>query len=148
MRVLTRLFGFMLLAASVLLASAPANAQGNMLETIKKRGKLQVGYGSFVPWALRDKQGNWIGFEIDVTTKLAKDMGVDVELMPTAWDGIIPSLLAGKFDAIFGMTVIGEVHPDRMLAVGQPRGFTQQQVAVASQLDQRVALAGVRGVDQ
>ena len=105
MRVLTRLFGFMLLAASVLLASAPANAQGNMLETIKKRGKLQVGYGSFVPWALRDKQGNWIGFEIDVTTKLAKDMGVDVELMPTAWDGIIPSLLAGKFDAIFGMTV-------------------------------------------
>lgn len=105
MRVMTRLFGFMLLASSLLLATAPAYAQGNMLETIKKRGKLQVGYGSFVPWALRDKQGNWIGFEIDVTTKLAKDMGVEVDLMPTAWDGIIPSLLAGKFDAIFGMTV-------------------------------------------
>ena len=105
MRVLAILFAFMVLAAGTIFVQAPAYAQGNMLESIKKRGKLQVGYGSFVPWALRDKQGNWIGFEIDVTTKLAKDVGVEVDLMPTAWDGIIPSLLAGKFDAIFGMTV-------------------------------------------
>ena len=105
MTFLTRLFGGLLLAASLLLAPGPAIAQDNLLDTIKKRGKLQVGYGSFVPWAMRDKQGNWVGFEIDVTTKLAKDMGVEVEFMPTAWDGIIPSLMAGKFDAIFGMTV-------------------------------------------
>ena len=38
--------------------------------------------------------------------KVAKDMGVKVEYVPTAWDGIIPALLSGKFDTIISsMTV-------------------------------------------
>ena len=61
-----------------------------------------MGMASFVPWAMRDKQGNWIGFEIDVAKKFASDLGVELELMPTAWDGIIPALAASKFDAIIG----------------------------------------------
>ena len=76
------------------------------LETIKKRGALRVGLATFVPWAMRDKNGKLIGFEIDVATKLAKDMGVELEFVPTAWDGIIPALIAGKFDAIIsGMSI-------------------------------------------
>jgi polar amino acid transport system substrate-binding protein len=94
------------IGAVVLMAATwlqPAQAQQeNMIDTIKSRGKLQVGFSSFVPWAMRDKQGKWVGFEIDVATKLAKDMGVQVELIPTAWDGIIPSLIAKKFDVIIG----------------------------------------------
>ena len=35
-------------------------------------------------------KGDLIGFEIDVASKLAADMGVEVEFMPTAWSGIIP----------------------------------------------------------
>ena len=72
------------------------------IETIKKRGSLRVGMATFVPWAMRDKNGELIGFEIDVATKLAEDMGVSIEFVPTAWDGIIPALVAGKFDAIIG----------------------------------------------
>jgi polar amino acid transport system substrate-binding protein len=86
----------------VFLADTALAQQDNLIDTIKKRGKIQVGFGSFLPWAIRDKQGNWVGFEIDVSTKLAKDMGVELDLMPTAWDGIIPSLIAGKFDVIIG----------------------------------------------
>ena len=76
------------------------------LETIKKRGELRVGLSTFVPWAMRDKNGELIGFEIDVAKKVAEDMGVSVDFVPTAWDGIIPALLAGKFDAIIsGMSI-------------------------------------------
>ncbi|MHC0052191.1 transporter substrate-binding domain-containing protein [Actibacterium sp. D379-3] len=74
----------------------------SVIETIKKRGVLKVGMSTFVPWAMRDIDGNLIGFEIDVATQLAKDMGVEVEFVPTAWDGIIPALIAGKFDVIIG----------------------------------------------
>ncbi len=103
MKALTRIFGIGALALSTMAWLPPAVAQQeNMIEAIKSRGKLQVGFGSFVPWAMRDKQGQWVGFEIDVATKLAKDMGVQVELIPTAWDGIIPSLIAKKFDVIIG----------------------------------------------
>jgi len=72
------------------------------VETIKKRGVLKVGMDIFQPWAMKDKNGKLIGFEIDVATRLAEDMGVKVEFLPTAWSGIIPALLTGKFDVIIG----------------------------------------------
>ena len=39
----------------------------------------------------RDHNGDPIGFEIDVAKKVAEDMGVDINFVPTAWDGIIPA---------------------------------------------------------
>ena len=72
------------------------------LEQVLKRGVLRVGMSTFVPWAMKDKKGNLIGFEIDVATRLAKDMGVKVEFVPTKWAGIIPALLTGKFDVVIG----------------------------------------------
>ena len=78
----------------------------SVLEEIKKRGTLRIGLSTFVPWAMRDKKGDLIGFEIDVGKRVAADMGVEVEHIPTAWDGIIPALLAGKFDVIIsGMSI-------------------------------------------
>jgi len=75
---------------------------GKLLEDIQKRGVIRVGMSTFVPWAMNDKEGNLIGFEIDVATELAKDMGVKIDFIPTKWSGIIPSLLTGKFDVIIG----------------------------------------------
>jgi len=92
------------------LASADSARQSlssdSALEQIKKRGTLRIGLSTFVPWAMRDKKGDLIGFEIDVGKRVAADMGVEVEHIPTAWDGIIPALLAGKFDVIIsGMSI-------------------------------------------
>jgi polar amino acid transport system substrate-binding protein len=72
------------------------------LEQALRRGVLRVGMSTFVPWAMKDKTGKLIGFEIDVATRLAKDMGVKAEFVPTKWAGIIPALLTGKFDVIIG----------------------------------------------
>ncbi len=72
------------------------------IATILKRGTLQVGMSTFKPWAMKDKTGQLIGFEIDVATRLAQDMGVKVHFIPTKWDGIISALLTGKFDVIIG----------------------------------------------
>ena len=72
------------------------------LEQVLRRGVLRVGMSTFVPWAMKDMTGKLIGFEIDVATRLAKDMGVKVEFIPTKWAGIIPALLTGKFDVIIG----------------------------------------------
>jgi polar amino acid transport system substrate-binding protein len=49
---------------------------------------------------MQSKTGEWIGFEIDVAKKLAEDMKVKVEFVPTKWEGLIPGLLTGKFDLI------------------------------------------------
>ncbi|MGI9334251.1 MAG: transporter substrate-binding domain-containing protein [Gammaproteobacteria bacterium] len=89
-------------------------AASSVIEEIKKRGVMKVGMSTFVPWAMRDKQGNLVGFEIDVATKVAEDMEVKVEFVPTAWSGIIPALIARKFDVIIGGM---SITPSRNLTV-------------------------------
>ena len=84
------------------------------LERVLKRGVLRVGMSTFVPWAMKDKTGKLIGFEIDIATRLAHDMGVEAQFVPTKWAGIIPALLTGKFDVIIGGMGI---RPDRNLKV-------------------------------
>ena len=56
----------------------------SVIDTIIKRGTMRVGVGSFVPWSFRNKEGDYVGFEVDVATKLASDMGVELELIPTS----------------------------------------------------------------
>jgi polar amino acid transport system substrate-binding protein len=98
------------LLAGLAMTAAPASAaelqkqltSESVIETIMKRGKMKIGMATFVPWAMRDKKGELIGFEIDVAKKLAEDLGVEAEFVPTAWSGIIPALIAGNFDVIIG----------------------------------------------
>ena len=77
-------------------------AHADTLENIIDRGTLRVGMSSFTPWAMRAKNGDFIGYEPDVARQIAKDMEVELEIVATAWDGIIPALLTKKFDLIIG----------------------------------------------
>ncbi len=135
MNLIDKLKGVALAAAVAVtgaVASAPAMAEG-LLEDIQKRGTLRVGMATFVPWAMRDKEGNLIGFEIDVASKVAEDMGVEIEFVPTAWSGIIPALLAEKFDVIIGGM---SITPQRNLTVNftLPYAHSGQQMASNSEL--------------
>lgn len=89
-------------------------AKESTLEQVLQRGVLRVGFSTFVPWAMQDKRGEFIGFEMDVARRLAADMGVKVQFEPTQWSGIIPALLSGKFDIIIGGM---SIQPQRALKV-------------------------------
>jgi len=119
-----------LLGLSVTL-SAQANSKN--LDKINERGTLRVGMSTFVPWAMRNKQGELIGFEIDVAKRLAKDSGWKVEFVPTAWDGIIPALLAKKFDVIIGGMSITEERAKSVL-FSEPYSHSGVQVAASKKL--------------
>lgn len=56
----------------------------SVIETIKQDGVIRIGLSLFAPWSMRDKNGDLIGFELDVGRKLSEDMGVEVEFVPTA----------------------------------------------------------------
>ena len=89
-------------------------ASESTIEQIKSRGTMRIGLSVFVPWAMPNKDGKLIGFEVDVAQKLAQDTGVELELVPTAWDGMLPALLGGKFDFIIGGLTIT---PKRALTI-------------------------------
>jgi len=133
-----------LLALALIISASPGlRAQdirqqlssASVIEEIKHRGVLRIGLSTFVPWSMRDKKGDLIGFEIDVANKVAADMGVKTEFVPTAWDGIIPALLAGKFDVIIsGMSIT----PERNLTVN----FTVPYAHSGQQMTANKKLAG------
>ena len=81
--------------------------QKSTLNTILQRGELRVGLeAGYMPFEMKDKKGQIIGFDVDMMKEMAKAMGVKLKLVPTAWDGIIAGLLTGKYDIIAsGMTV-------------------------------------------
>lgn len=130
-----KIIGALLGAALALGAALPAAAQDaqqalaseSVIEQIKQRGTIRVGMSTFVPWAMRDRNGDLIGFEIDVAKKLAEDMEVEVEFVPTAWDGIIPALIAGKFDVIIGGM---SIRPSRNLTVNFTMPYANSSVGV------------------
>lgn len=105
-----RILSFFTLVLFILASTGLATAasvqqqltQESTIEQIVKRGVIKVGMDTFLPWAMKNKNGEYIGFEIDVARKLAEDMGVEVEFVPTKWAGIIPALLTSKFDVIIG----------------------------------------------
>jgi len=62
--------------------------------------------GAYAPWNYKDSAGKLVGFELDLATDLCKRMSVQCTVVEQAWDGIIPSLQAGKYDVIMaGMSI-------------------------------------------
>jgi polar amino acid transport system substrate-binding protein len=111
-----KFIGLATLLLVVLSFAAPALAQDadmakkSTLNAILAKKKLVVGLeAGYMPFEMRNKKGDIIGFDVDLATEMAKAMGVELELVNTAWDGIIPALLTKKFDILMsGMTVKAE----------------------------------------
>ena len=97
----------LLLAVCVVL---PGIATADTLDNILERGTLRVGMEpGYMPFEMTNKKGDIVGFDVDMAKRMAKAMGVKLELVSTAWDGIIPALLTEKFDIIMsGMTLTQE----------------------------------------
>jgi polar amino acid transport system substrate-binding protein len=113
-------------------------AKKSTIEQIMKRGELRVGFESgYVPFEMTNKKGEFIGFDMDFGRRLAKSMGVKFVPLNTAWDGIIPALMTGKFDIIMGgMTITQE----RNLKVNfaEPYIVVGQTILINKKLKDRV----------
>jgi cyclohexadienyl dehydratase len=88
------------LLAAALAWSLPAAAQDSTLTKVLESGQLRVGTtGDWNPMSMKDPaSGSYAGFDIDVMTELAKDLGVEVVFVPTEWKTLVPGIVADKYD--------------------------------------------------
>jgi polar amino acid transport system substrate-binding protein len=104
------------LTLSILLVfiTLPAFSQ-KVLSTILKKGEIRIGMtGKQPPFTMKAKNGELIGYEVDLAKALAKNMGVELKLVEMPFSDLIGALKAGKIDAIMsGMTMT----PERNLEV-------------------------------
>lgn len=70
------------------------------LATVRKRGVLRVGVVNVEPMVMRDRRGELVGYSVDLARRLAQDIGVEVEFVPTAWSQVMPDLLGRQFDLV------------------------------------------------
>jgi len=100
------------LAAGIAAASfGTANfAVAEELTAIRDKGVIRIAMsGAYPPFNFVNDANEVVGFDPAIGAEIAKRMGLEVEIITTAWDGIIGGLLANKYDAIVGsMSITAE----------------------------------------
>ncbi len=56
--------------------------------------------GAYAPWNFTSADGQLVGYELDLAQELCRRMESECEIVAQDWDGMLPALNAGKFDAI------------------------------------------------
>lgn len=70
--------------------------------------------GTYPPWSFKDAQGQLKGWDVDVANALCEKMAMRCEIVAQDWDGIIPGLLAQKYDAIVASMAMTEQRRQRV----------------------------------
>ena len=100
------------------------------LKTIQD-GKLLVGMEiGYPPMEYMDETGlNPIGFDVDIANALGELLGLEVELVNTAWDGIFAGLDKDQYDMIISAV---SITPDRQVAYELTEPYVSNQLVIVT----------------
>ena len=87
---------------------------------------LKVGTtGDWNPMSVRDPATNsFKGYDVDVMTELASDLGVELEFVPTDWKTLVNGVVAGNYH----MTGSASISPARLKAAGYSDSYISVEI--------------------
>lgn len=99
-----------------------------------KDGVLQVGMDiAYPPMEYYDEDGTTpIGFDVEVAQAIADELGLELELMDTAWDGIFASLDSDRYDCVISGVSIND---DRKAAYNLTEPYIANRIVLVTPKD-------------
>lgn len=100
---------------------------------LEKEGVFTVGLDdTFAPMGFRDDKGKLVGFDIDLATAVAKEMGLKIEFKPINWDAKDMELKSKNIDCIWnGMSQT----PEREKAMSLSKKYLNNKIILMTQKD-------------
>lgn len=98
--------------------------------------------GAYPPYNYVDSDGNVQGFEIDLAKAMCEELNANCEFVTQDWDGIIPGLLARKYDAIIASLYITDARKEK-IAFSDKYYQTPARFVVPSDSDIEIAGEGL-----
>ncbi|MFW6055132.1 MAG: transporter substrate-binding domain-containing protein [Thermodesulfobacteriota bacterium] len=129
----------LLLSLALFLASSGPALAGDALKIATE--------GAYRPFNYVKPDGTLAGFDVDIAHALAKEMGLDkdeYELVIQEWDGMIPGLLARKFDVIVASMSITDERKEAV-AFTEPYYYETGSFVAKEGADLEISREGLKG---
>ena len=113
--------------------------------TIASKGVMVVvDDANYPPQSSINKQGELVGFDVDVAKETGKVLGIPVKLVTAQWDSIPTGLNVDRFDVSIGSMTITKQR-EQALSFSSPYYYTQGQVIVKQGSPMLTSVAGMKG---
>ena len=135
-----------ILLAVVALMSMTAFAE-DALTRIQEKGEIVIATeGTWAPWTYHDENGDLVGFDVEVATKIAEKLGVTAKFEECAWDSIFAGLDSGRFDIAANGIEVTEERGEKY-DFTNPYGYIRTALIVKADNEEIASFEDLEGKD-
>ena len=117
----------------------------DLLAQIKERGSIIVAMeGTWAPWTYHDEDDNLVGYDVEVAQNIAEKLGVEVEFIEGAWDGLLAGLDAGRYDIMVNGVGVTEERAEKY-NLSTPYAYNKTAVIVRGDYDEISSMEDLKG---
>ena len=117
----------------------------DLLAQIKERGSIIVAMeGTWAPWTYHDEDDNLVGYDVEVAQNIAEKLGVDVEFIEGAWDGLLAGLDAGRYDIMVNGVGVTDERAEKY-NFSTPYAYNKTAVIVRGDYDEISSMEDLKG---
>lgn len=117
----------------------------DLLAQIKERGSIIVAMeGTWAPWTYHDEDDNLVGYDVEVSQNIAEKLGVEVEFIEGAWDGLLAGLDAGRYDIMVNGVGVTEERAEKY-NFSTPYAYNKTAVIVRGDYDEISSMEDLKG---